>query len=230
MRPVHVGVVLVALAIVRCTDPLPATAQSTDGDRTQRAGPAARDTESGSYVEMQALLEKTIFKVDVLTLIVRLLDAEAQAVRRADVAGDRRDEQRAALAQQAIHARRACAIIEFRRGVSLGQFLNGVDENMRRARDANIITAAEHAMIADELPEAFSFLRDRKIQEGDRILYDIRGDSLTTRYVSVVGELLLEQTDVGPERRLAVLGSYFAPKSEFRKNLLDSYFKTATSN
>jgi hypothetical protein len=35
----------------------------------------------------------------------------------------------------------------------------------------------------------------------------------------------LDQVDIGPERRLAVLGSYFAPESDFREGLVRSLFE-----
>ncbi len=52
--------------------------------------------------------------------------------------------------------------------------------------------------------------------------YRIRGDSLHTVYLASDGETLLDQVDVGPERRLSVLGGYFAPGSDFRDKLVDS--------
>ncbi len=225
MRPVHVGVVLVALAIVRCTDPLPATAQSTDGDRTQRAGPAARDTESGSYVEMQALLEKTIFKVDVLILTVRLFQAQADSIIALASSREYSDTLADRIAELATHAQDAWAEIVFKRGVNVGQFLDGIESNMQKALDARIITPDDYELIAAGLPRWFAFLDRTGIKKGDRIEYRIRGDSLRTQYWEVRGELLLDQVDVGPERRLAVLGSYFAPKSEFRRNLVSSLFR-----
>ena len=60
------------------------------------------------------------------------------------------------------------------------------------------------------------------MREGDALLYRVRGDTLHSGYRAVTGELLLQQADVGPERRLAVLGSYFVPGSSFREALLDS--------
>jgi hypothetical protein len=50
----------------------------------------------------------------------------------------------------------------------------------------------------------------------------IRSDTLRTVYVDREGSILLDQLDVGPERRLAVLGGYFAPGSEFRDGLVAS--------
>jgi hypothetical protein len=40
--------------------------------------------------------------------------------------------------------------------------------------------------------------------------------------VTYDGDVLVDQTDIGPERRMSVFGSYFAPGSEFRKGLTTS--------
>ncbi len=45
---------------------------------------------------------------------------------------------------------------------------------------------------------------------------------LRSQYRSAAGEVLLDQTDVGAERRLSVLGSYFVRKSDFRDGLIKS--------
>jgi hypothetical protein len=54
--------------------------------------------------------------------------------------------------------------------------------------------------------------------------YRIRGDTLRTQFLSLEGKLLMDQTDVGPERRRSVLGSYFVRKSDFREGLIKSLF------
>ncbi len=174
---------------------------------------------------MHTLLEKTIFKVDVLTLEVRL---GAEDTRRIEALAAGRDDWKAlanSIAEVAIYSEDAWARIEFKRGVSLGQFLDGVDDNLRRARDAGIIDEADYELISRGLPRWFSFLDERRIFKNDRIEYRIVGDTLRTQYWSADGRLLLDQTDVGPERRLAVLGSYFVRKSDFRDGLIKSVFE-----
>jgi hypothetical protein len=81
-------------------------------------------------------------------------------------------------------------------------------------------------MISEGIPRWFAFLKERRILNGDQIHYRVRGDTLRTVYLSVDGERALDQTDVGAERRLAVLGSYLAPESSFRKGLIKSLFRT----
>lgn len=179
----------------------------------------------GPYARMQMLWEKTFLKVDVLTLEVRV-DSETRD-RLAALAGGRAFSKRLAdsLAAVAIDARDAFIRIRFERHVRLDQFLSGVDDNLRKARDAGIIDAAAYDTIAAGLPRWFGFLSERGIADGDRILYRIRGDTLRTIFVSVRDEVLLDQTDIGAERRLAVLGSYFVRGSDFRDGLLRSLFR-----
>ena len=76
---------------------------------------------------------------------------------------------------------------------------------------------------AGNLPRWYAFLEGRGVLEGDRLVYRIRGDTLHSGYRSPSGEWLLRQTDVGPERRRAVLGSYLVEGSSFRERLLDSF-------
>ncbi len=184
--------------------------------------PAEDDTTSS--VTMHALLEKTIFKVDVLTLTVRIFGDRAEWIRQLVAMRSGANEVADSVAQLAIHARAATAEIEFKRGVSFNQFVNGIDDNLRKARDAGIIARNDYDLIAAGLPRWFGFLERDGIEKGDRITYEIRGDTLTTRYWTVNGDLRLDQTDVGPERRLAVLGSYFVRKSDFRNDLVGSLF------
>jgi hypothetical protein len=169
----------------------------------------------------RALLEKTIFKVDVLTLelwlgpetvdrLTPLLPLEAE------------DPLREKAARIALDSRDAWAELIFQRGISLDQFLGGIDENMRRARDAGLVTSEGYELVAGGLPRSYAPLAAEGITKGDRIFYRITGDTLRTVYQRVSGELVVDQTDVGPERRLSLLGSFFVEGSEFRKGLVGS--------
>lgn len=181
---------------------------------------------SGPYSEMGMLLERTIFRVDILTLRVRLGPEAARELERL-VAG--RSYSRAladSVAPVAALATDAFARIEFQRGLRLGQFVSAVRGNMRKAREAGYLSEEDYTKIADALPRWFDFLRERRIRRGDELLYRIRGDTLRTVFRSADGTVLLDQTDVGPERRLAVLGSYYAPGSDFRERLIRSLFRS----
>jgi hypothetical protein len=178
----------------------------------------------GAGVRMQTLLEKTIFKVDVLTLEVWLGE---KATRRIEeiVAGSRYSSDVAdGVAEVAINSEDALVRLEFERDVSFEQFLDGIDENLRHVPRAGVIAEADYQEISENLPRWFAFLAERGVHEGDEITYRIRGDSLRTRYVAADGRILLDQMDVGAAARLSVLGSYFVKESEFRRGLVSSLF------
>ena len=121
----------VVLALLPSLCGLPVVAQSP-----------ALDTVSvgrGRYASMQTLLEKTIFKVDVLTLDVWFGSETAHRLERL-VTSRRYSESLAdSIAVVAIDARDAWARLRFKRHVSLDQFLNGIRQNLTRARQAGII-------------------------------------------------------------------------------------------
>jgi len=177
---------------------------------------------AGEHSRMHMLLEKTIFQVDVLTLEIRF-GPETAAQLDSLVDGREFSKNLAdSAAAIALESRDVWARIEFKRGVGLDQFLEGVRDNLRRAEAAGILSAEDYSYISANLPIWYAFLADRRILPGDRMVYRIRGDTLRTVFQSVGGEVLLDQVDVGPERRLSVLGGYFAPDSDFRDKLVRS--------
>lgn len=212
-----------AVAAVAAADARPLGAQ--DGDAPV---PAISGLPDAPWATMAMKLEKTIFNVDVLRLVVRVDPGTAGRIEHA-VAGrtEYDDDLQTPVAEIALEAPEAVARIEFLRDVSLDQFLDGVDDDMRRARDAGLLTAEGYARVRDGLPEWFGFLEARRIHEGDEIAYHVRGDTIRTVFRGVDGDVLLDQTDVGRQHVLALLGAYFAPKSSFRKGLVRSLWRGA---
>ncbi len=173
---------------------------------------------------MSALLEKTIFNVDVLRLDLRVgpqTQSELAALIRGraytDALGDR-------IAAAALRTQDAWAEITFRRHVSLGRFVDGVDGSLRQALKARIITEANYRTVSAGLPRWFGFLRESGFHEGDRIIYRISPEGLRTQFVGVDGRVRLDQIDKGRDPPLALLGGYFAPGSDFRPLLIRSLF------
>lgn len=198
--------------------------------RTVSAQPSPVDTTnlgSGVNARMHMLLEKTIFQVDVLTLDVRLGPSETARLDSMLAGREFSADLADSVAAVALGSRNVWALIDFQRGVSLDQFLGGVQDNLRHAEKAGIVTPEEYASIAASLPRWYFFLEDRRIRAGDQMFYRIRGDTLRTVFRSADGDNLLDQVDVGPERRLSVLGGYFAPNSDFRERLVKSLFRGA---
>ncbi len=180
-------------------------------------------------VVMETLLEKTIFKVDVLRLRLRF-DRQTTARLRESVANGPGDALPDSIAAVALASTDVWARIRFERGVSLSQFLDGVLDNLERAVVAGIVSVEEFDRLQANLPHWSSFLEERRIHDGDELWYRIRGDTLRTLFVSVSGEVLLDQTDVGSGARMAVLGGYFAPGSDLRDGLIESVSEHLTGS
>lgn len=180
------------------------------------------DMGTGPAARMHMLLEKTLFRVDVLTLDVRFGSITADRIERLLAGAFDSRALADSIAAAALGADEALARLEFQRDVRLEQFLDGIRDNLRRATRAGIVTPAEFRSISSDLPSWYAFLKERGIRSGDRMLQRVRGDTLRTVYVGADGETMLDQVDVGPEHRLAVLGGYFAPGSDFRRGLVES--------
>lgn len=178
---------------------------------------------NGPYSRMSMLLEKTLFKVDVLTLEVRFGRSSAAALEAAASNQGNRDATYDAVAGAALGATDVWARIRFERDLSFKQFLDAASDNLRGALEAGLIDRQGFSAVSNGLPVWYAFLKDRRVRAGDEMHYRIRGDTLRTVYLGFDGEVLLDQTDIGPERRLSVLGGYFAPGSEFRRPLIHSF-------
>lgn len=171
------------------------------------------------------LLEKSIFQVDVLRLEVRFgpeATMRLDSLVAASASASDLDELADSVAAIALAARDALTSLAFLRDVGLDRFLKGIRDNLGRALAGELITQGEFDGISRALPTWYAFLEDRGIRSGDRMLQRIRGDSLRTVYISAAGDTLLDQADTGAHRRLAVLGGYFAPGSDFREGLVES--------
>lgn len=189
-----------------------------------RLGGSSTAQQAEAPLTMRMLLEATIFRIDVLTLEVHIAGATADRIRTLTGSGGRTEQAVDSVSDLAADATRAYARLDFLRDISLDRFLGAVRENADRAAEADYIDPETAAFIQASLPEWYAFLEGRGIEEGDRMEYFIRGDTLTVHYASASDSLLMNQTDVGPERRRSVLGGYFAPGSDFRDGLLDDLF------
>jgi hypothetical protein len=62
------------------------------------------------------------------------------------------------------------------------------------------------------------------VRPGDRLQYRVVGDTVITTYRRGE-EVLAVDRAIGPRARDAILATYFAPSSDFRKGLLDDAFR-----
>lgn len=179
----------------------------------------------GRYATMHALLEKSIFNFDIVTVDLRFSEALQRRLEELTAGRTPSSSLEDSVAALAVDARDVWARVFFKRGISLDQFVDAARKNARKAHEAGFITERTFSEVYYGLPLWYEFLQERRIQKGDEMHYRIRGDTLRTVYCGVDGEVFLDQIDVGAERRLSVMGGYFAPKSDFRKQLLRSLFE-----
>jgi hypothetical protein len=211
--PAALAAGLVVLAV-------PAAAQSP----ASRAPSPLDTTGVAPDPRLHMLLEKTIFKIDILTLEVRF---GPETAARLDSLARGRQYSRAledSVMAAALDARDAWARMEFQRNFGFDRFTEGLTGSVRAAVRAGIVTPAMYDTISSSLPEWYSFLPERGVLDGDEMFYRVLGDTLRTVYRGADGRILLEQTDVGPQRGRALLGGWLAPGSDFREGLVKSLF------
>jgi hypothetical protein len=188
---------------------------------------SSSDLAQGPFSYMHMLLQKTLLKINVATIEVRV-DKPTQA-RFAEVAGGQAYSN--ALAQQlanvAIGAQRAVVQMQFKRDISLDRWMGVVRENLEQARKAGLINTELEKKVGQGLPQWFAALKDRGYEKGDRLIYSVTADSLRTVVVATSGQVYVDRSEREQGSRWVVLASYFAYGSEFRKPLLRSLLATA---
>ena len=204
---------IVALAVLSFG--LPNAASGQDGTCEQGVAP----------VDLEMLLEKTIFNVDVLTLSVSLGGPHADSLRSIDTTEDPTRQMEDSVAVMATRSTCANSELEFLRNVSLDQFIDAIRKSSRAAHEAGFIASDTYDLIDRSLRGWYAFLDDRGVRDGDRMSYRIRGDTLGILYRAGDGEILLDQTEIDAARRQSVLAGYFAPGSDFRDGLMKSFFR-----
>jgi hypothetical protein len=180
---------------------------------------------TGPSSEATTLLEKTLFRIDVARLRIRFGPETAREV--ADLLllgppGGDRTVLEDAVAHRALGATDAWATLEFERGIGFERFLEGIRDGVEVALQAGYLDPPFARNLSDSLPGWYARLRERGVRDGDVMMYRIRGDTLRTVFRTVEGEVVVDQTDVGAQPRLAVLGGFFGPGSDFREGLLES--------
>ena len=167
----------------------------------------------GSHMGM--VFEKTLLSVNVLRL-----DIEVDAACAKNLVKVRSNPD--SVAACVIEAPEAWVHMQFLRSTSQGKFFGGIRENLAKARKAGFITADHEKEVSAQLPQWYGFLAKRGVKKGDVIVYWIRGTAMKTTYYDPAGTVLFNLTQQDAEARHGVLGSYFAPGSDFREGLVKS--------
>lgn len=182
----------------------------------------APELAQGPYSSMHMLLQKTVLKIDVATVDVRV-DRPTQA-HFAELARGQQYSYPldAQLASAAIAAPHAVVQMQFVRDVPLNRWIGVVRDNLELAREAGLITREIEQKVSNAIPQWFAPLTERGYQKNDRLIYSITPDTLRTVVVSAGGQLLLDLSDHEAGARRVVMASYFAPKSDTREPLIRS--------
>jgi hypothetical protein len=176
----------------------------------------------GPYSSMHMLLQKTVLKIDVATVDVRV-DRPTQShfaeLARGQPYSFPLDAQ---LAAAAIAAPHAVVQMQFVRDVPLNRWIGVVRDNLELAREAGLIGRDIEQTVSNGIPQWFAPLQDRGYQKGDRLIYAVSPDALRTVVLSAGGQVLLDLTEREAGARRVVMPSYFAPKSDTRELLIRS--------
>ena len=167
------------------------------------------------------VLEKTFLKIDAVRLELQVLDGTPSRVAELIDGSTRDEELEDSVAAAYGDVESAKFRLEFLVSFSLDRFLDGNRDSMQGLAKAGIISEAEAERLYLENERRFAILEESGMKEGDRLEHELRGDSIITRFIDASGVTRIDELRVGPERRAALLGSFFGPESEFRDGLLD---------
>lgn len=205
-------------------------AAATSPPASARAQESADNAEAAHatltpHGDLRMLLEKTIFKVDVLSLDVWFETATQQRLDSLAADHEYDDDTADSVATIALAAHAVEARVHFWRDISFEQFLDAVDDDLEKTVKAGLATEEGRREVVEGLPEWFDFLHTLGPRRNDEITYRIRGDTLHTTYRRATGETVYDDVLIGPTHRNGVLGPYFAPKTSFRKKLIASLWE-----
>lgn len=181
---------------------------------------------SGPFARMSMLYERTIFRVDVMRLMLHF-GPETAATLEELAAGREYDESLAdRIAETVVASRNVLARSRFVRDVSYEQYMDGIRESMGHAREAGFLTPEEHDRLLPRIEAQYEPIHDRGIRDGEAVWYRIRGETFRVVLVARDGSHLVDNTTDGDAHGRALLGGYMAPESDFREELIRSLFRS----
>jgi hypothetical protein len=173
-------------------------------------------------------LEKSIFKVDVLEVSIRVDEPTRNSFRNSAQESNSFDQLASRVEHAAYDAKSAQVTVLFLRSIDFQRFTKEIRSNARCALRERAIDAAEFHRVDSHLESWFSALKARGVKKGDQLVYQILPQGLHTSYRTVEGQELVNQTDPGDPPKRSVLGGFLASCSEFRNGLVRSLQSGAT--
>lgn len=184
------------------------------------AAPPAKDR----YGHMHMKYERTVFGVDVANVDVSVDDATRDRFRQLAAGQRYSDEVAERIARAALEASDVNVQVQLLRRAPLREFLDAARENLDDARKAGYISQDTFDKAWANVQKEFAPLAERGFQKGDRIVYRARPGSLQTTVMA--GDRVLREVTTNDESaRRAMIASYFAPGSDFRKGLISDLFQ-----
>jgi hypothetical protein len=187
-----------------------------------RSAPATAERAASPHMRMK--LEKSFLKVDVVKVDIwfgpRTRDRLLGLVRGRSYSESIADQ----VARTALGTGGAVVQMNFLRDISVDQFLDSLRSNLKRSRDAGLISQQTHDLSWRRVNQAFGRLGRRGFDDGDRLRYHADGETLHTIMVSRTGEVVLEVTVRDPDARRTLLAGFFVEGSDFREPLIRSLF------
>jgi len=187
------------------------------------AGGLAPAPADGCCRELVAVLEASILKIDVMRVRLRVDDATASALQALVGSAPRSPALEDRVSAIYLDSRSASVDTEFLMGMSGGMFLDNTTKAFRGMASDSLLGGAEAETLSAEARSRFAFLTAAGVKPADRLRYELSGDTVTTSYTRA-GQMLMHDKQVGDRYRRALLASYFAPSSDFRRGLLDDVF------
>lgn len=188
------------------------------------AAAQSREPELGSTPgsHMHALLQRTVFKVDVLTVDLCFDAPTGSRIAGIAVRGRHTGSAADSVTRAALSGQVALARVEFLRDIPLRDFLEGVGEDLGTAVAAGLVPDSVRRALVAGLPGWYAPLQRRGIRKGDLLVYELQPTTVRTVFLSAGGEVLLDRTEEGRARRNSPLATWLAPGSQFRAGLLQS--------
>lgn len=176
----------------------------------------------GPFAKMSMLYERTFLRLDIMTLEIHFGPEVVSQLESLAAGSHLTPEMVDSIADIAVRAENARIHMEFKRDVSRNQFVKGALENTGRVLKAGLIKKEFYEELCRQLPVWYAFMNGRGVLKGDEMFHLIKGNTLRSVYRGPDGKVLMDETQQGEDRRLALLGSYLVRESDFREGLVSS--------
>jgi len=190
-----------------------------DADGTQPALAA------GPYAVLQGVLRKTLLKVEVARVQIRVDEATQRKLAALASGREHSDTLAAGVVAAVMNTRHAVITSEIRRDVPFDRYAESAYSDLDSARESGMISESAYWSLARLLPEWMRMLQDRGARKGDRFMCQLHPGSMRVVYRTADGVTMVDRTIPGGDPGRAVLASYLAPESSFRKELVRSLFR-----